>query len=203
MHTETCGHLRLHFREARIRAFIPLLQQGFFIEIAGGKIQDRLCRICDMDPEKLRGLIQTLFLNGKPVDDLEKTVVHSGDCLALSAAMPGLVGATMRSGGVLAGFRRTISHRHQQLRSDTQSGLLTIKLFNLLIKDLGPCFLKEGIFVTLEAFRILLLSLSQDDWNNCETVLLDDQSVSTDTLADMAWPEQCAYMHLRVTFSVR
>jgi hypothetical protein len=201
MHTEKCGHLRLQFRKNLITVFFPLLQQGFKIKITPGNVQERLCRICDIDPEQMRKLIQTMFLNGKPVDDMQKAFIQDGDCLALSAAMPGLVGATMRSGGVLAGFRRTISHHAQQAQSDTQSGLLTIKLFNLLIKELGPRFLKKGIFVELEAFRNLLLSLSGADWNTCETAVLNDQSVRPHTLADRAWPEGHTCMHLRVTFN--
>lgn len=203
MHAEKRGHLRLHFQKNLIAAFSPLLQQGFFIEITAGNIQDRLCQICDMDPEKLRELIQTVFLNGKPVDDMEKVSIQNGDCLALSAAMPGLVGATMRSGGVLAGFRRTISHRPQQIRNNTQNGVLTIKLFNLLIKEIGPRFLRQGILVELEDFRNLMLSLSEAAWNVCETAVLNDRSLRPDTLANMAWPQGRGYMHLRVTFNER
>lgn len=201
MHAETRGHLRLHFQKNLITAFFPLLQQGFNVEIAAGNIQDVLCRICDMDPEKLRGLIQTVFLNGKPVDDMEKAFIQNGDCLALSAAMPGLVGATMRSGGVLAGFRRTISHRSSQIQSNPESGVLTIKLFNLLIKEVGPRLLQQGILVELEDFRNLLSSFSEADWNDCETAVLNDQSVRPDTLADRVWPEGRGCMHLRVTFN--
>jgi hypothetical protein len=200
MHTEKCGHLRLHFQKNLIAAFFPLLQQGFYIEISAGNILDRLCQICDMDPEKLRGLIQTVFLNGKPVDDMEKISVQNGDCLALSAAMPGLVGATMRSGGILAGFRRTISHRPPKIQDNAQNGILTIKLFNLLIKEFGPLFLQKGILVELEEFRNLLLSLSEADWDDCKTAVLNDRSVSPDTLVDMVWPESRGCMHLSVTF---
>jgi hypothetical protein len=201
MHAEKHGHLRLHFQKNLMPAFFPLLQQGFNIEISTGNIQDRLCQICDMDPEKLRGLIQTVFLNGKPVDDMEKASIQNGDCLALSAAMPGLVGATMRSGGVLAGFRRTISHRSPQILNNTQYGVLTIKLFNLLIKEIGPRFLRKGILVELEDFRNLMFSLSEAVRNDCETAVLNDRSVPPDTLADIAWPQGRGFMHLRVTFN--
>lgn len=200
MHAEKCGYLRLHFQKNLIAAFSPLLQQGFYIEITAGNIQDRLCHICDMDPGDMRGLVQTVFLNGKPVDDMEKTTIQNGDCLALSAAMPGLVGATMRSGGVLAGFRRTITHRPPQSQSDTQNGIMTVKLFNLLIREMGPRFLRQGILLEMEDFRDLLLSLSEADWNDCESAVLNDQSIRPDTLANMVWPEGRGCMHLRVTF---
>ncbi|MFZ1984323.1 MAG: hypothetical protein WAU91_07900 [Desulfatitalea sp.] len=129
-------HLRLHFQNNPIAAFFPLLQQGFYVEITPGNLQDMLCQMCGIDPGSVRDRIQTLFLNGKPVDDLETVFVQDGDCLALSAAMPGLVGATMRSGGVLAGFRSSISYRPAETRSNPYGGVLSIKLFNLLIKEI-------------------------------------------------------------------
>lgn len=200
MYADIRGYLQLHFRKNILSAFFSLLQHGFYIEITAGNIQDRLCRICDMSPVELRALIQTLFLNGKPVDDMEKASIQNGDCLALSAAMPGLVGATMRSGGVLAGFRHAISHRPQQARSDAPNGILTVKLFNLLIKEIGPRFLRQGILVELEDFRNLMRSLSEAGWRDCETAVLNHQSVSPDALADMVWPEGDGCMHLKVTF---
>jgi hypothetical protein len=201
MHAEKCGYLRLNFQKNRMSAFSPLLQQGFYLEISAGNIQDRLCQICDMEPEKLRGLIQTVFLNGKPVDDMEKASVHNGDCLALSAAMPGLVGATMRSGGVLSCFRRTISHRPPQIQNSAQNIVLTIKLFNLLIKEIGPLFLRKGILVQWQDFCHLMFALSEAVWNDCQTAILNDRSVRPDSLADMAWPQARGFMHLRVTFN--
>lgn len=200
MHAEKNEHLRLHFQKNLITVFLPLLQQGFYIEITAGTIQDKLCQICDMDPGRLRRLIQTVFLNGKPVDDMAKALIQKGDCLALSAAMPGLVGATMRSGGVLAGFRDTISHRPSQMERDAQNGVLTIKLFNLLIKEIGPLFLRKGILLESEDFRNLILSLSAADWNCCETAVLNDQNVRPDALADTAWPQGPGLMQLKVTF---
>jgi len=200
MNAFKCGRLRLHFQKDLIAVFFPLLQQGFFVEITAGNIQDMLCRVCEMSPEDLHNLIQTLFLNGKPVDDMKKVFVQDGDCLALSAAMPGLVGATMRSGGVLAGFRHAISHRSTQARSDPGGGLLTIKLFNLLIKEIGPRFLRRGILVASSDLRDLLSSLSKADWKYCQSAELNAQRIQADALMDMDWPQGLECMHLNVTF---
>jgi hypothetical protein len=200
MPAEKCGYLRLHFRKNLITYFLPLLQQGFEIDITAENIQDRLCGICDTDPERLHALIQTVFLNGKPVDDMETASIQNGDCLALSAAMPGLVGATMRTGGVLAGLRRTISYRSPQGRSENQGGRLTIKLFNLLIKEIGPLFLQKGIFVKIETLRNLLSSLSEADWTHCEKAVWNDQRIEGHTLVDRVWPEELGRVRLGVTF---
>ena len=82
------------------------------------------------------------------MDDETTAVVHDGDRLALSASMPGLVGATMRKGGFFSGLRANISHRKS---SDTKSGepeaVITIKLFNMIASEIGPIFLENGIIL--------------------------------------------------------
>ena len=93
--------------------------------------------------------LTTVFLNGKPVDDLDQVILRSGDTLALSAAMPGLVGASMRRKGLIASFRSSISHRPEEHRGrGTKFAILTLKLFNLMIEAVGPALLGNGVFLT-------------------------------------------------------
>jgi len=77
--------------------FFKLLEQGFFVTTTTGcSIKDLLCKQLSIDEEYLDKRIQTLFLDGKPVDKVEKAYLHNEATLALSGAMPGLVGATLR-----------------------------------------------------------------------------------------------------------
>ena len=193
------GHLRLHFEKNPIAAFFPLLQQGFYLEISMGNIQHLLSRMCGIEPGDVRNRIQTVFLNGKPVDDIETAYVQDGDKLALSAALPGLVGATMRSGGVLSGFRRSISHRPKTNQSKAQRGILSIKLFNLLIKDIGPRFLQQGILVGTEDLRTLLASILEVDRGNCTKAQLNTRTMTIDALAEVKWPAGPELIRLEVT----
>ena len=193
-------HLRLHFQKDITTAFSPLLQKGFYVEITSSNLQDMLCKTCDLDPAALKARIQTVFLNGKPVDNMATANVQDDDCLALSAAMPGLVGATMRSGGVLAGFRHSISYRPEDSQSNARGGILLIKLFNLLIKELGPRFLRQGILVGSNDLRNLLTSLSDLDWNDCKNAELNTQKINADTLATVVWPKEPGFVRLEVTF---
>lgn len=194
------GHLRLHFQKDITAAFFPLFQKGFYFEMTTGNLQDMLCRICDLDPAALKARIQTIFLNGKPVDNLATANIQDGDCLAFSAAMPGLVGATMRSGGILAGFRHSISHRPADVQSNAQGGILLIKLFNLLIKELGPRFLQQGILPDATELRNLLTFLSDLEWKDCTHAELNANKISPDTLMTIAWPEAPGFVLLEVTF---
>ena len=85
---------------SRLRIFHFLLQQGLRIETpVGGSVQDFLIRQLGLNPEVIDEKIQTIFLNGKAVDDPGQAFLTDGASLALSGALPGLVGATMRRGG--------------------------------------------------------------------------------------------------------
>ncbi len=195
-----CGHLRLHFHKDAISLFFPLLQKGFYLEIITNNLQNMLCRTCGLDPAAVNDRIQTIFLNGKPVDDTATANVQDGDCLALSAAMPGLVGATMRSGGLLAGLRYAISHQPIDAHPSPQGGVFSIKLFNLLIKEIGPRFLQQGILIGVDDFRNLQTALSTLDWKACQAAELNAQTIHVDTLAAMKWSSGSGFIHLKVTF---
>jgi hypothetical protein len=200
MRVPICGHIRLHFGKDPIGFFFPLLQKGFQIEIESDNLNHLLSERCGLGPEEVKGRIQTLFLNGKPVDDFTTTHVQDGDCLALSAAMPGLVGATMRSGGVLAGFRRSISHCEKAPQSAPREGLLSVKLFNLLIKEMGPRFLRKGILVDVGELGILFNTISDLDWKSCRRAALNSQKIDADSLAKMQWSKEDGFIRLEVTF---
>jgi len=158
-----------------------------------------LCDICGLSASQVLTRIQTIFLNGMPVDNLETAVVRDGDTLALSAAMPGLVGATMRSGGVLACFRGTITHQGNATNA-SPGGILSIKLFNLLIKELGPMFLGQGVLVSGENIKTMLALLSIDDLQTCTGATLNQRVVDPAKLPEWHLSDGKELIHLQVCF---
>ncbi len=83
------------------------------------------------------------------MDDPETITVHPGDVITLSGAMPGLAGAILRKGGVLAGMRHSISAQNEEA-VETKSKWVTVKLFNLVIDDLRTLFLGQGIVLPVD-----------------------------------------------------
>ena len=195
-----CGNIHLHFIKDPIAAFFPLIQKGFYLEIVTDNLQKLLCQTCSLSQEEVKNRIQTIFLNGKPVDDIATATVRDNDCLALSAAMPGLVGATMRSGGVLASFRHSISHRPEREQSCVPGGVLLIKLFNLLIREIGPLFLRHGILVNSNDLSDFLISQAKMLKDDCTKARLNAQPIKPDTLISMDWPEKPGFIQLKVSF---
>jgi hypothetical protein len=195
-------HITLYLNrdKANFLSFLPLLQREFLVETQGGRsIKQLLCDTYDVDEDYLKNRINTLFLDGKPVDDVEATTVNIGSTVALSAAMPGLVGATLRKGGSLANLRSSISYDGKSAFLETNSvGMVGIKLFNMVVKEIGPVFLQQGILVKTEDFENffndrtdILLSIT----NSSEK---DGQPIAFDQLAAMDWPETSEYVFLKV-----
>lgn len=105
-------------------------------------IQDFLCEKLGLAPEYVENRITTVFLDGKVVDDLEQAMLRNGSKLALSAAMPGLAGASLRRNGAYAALRQSISQPWPS-SDEEEGGFIQVKLFNLLIAELGPLLRKK------------------------------------------------------------
>ena len=149
MKNEAVTTLKLVLKQNKMSALFPLLHEGFQVSASlGCDIQRLLCDQFGLAPDYLSDRISTIFLDGKPLDDVATAVIRDGSTLALSAAMPGLVGATFRKAGCLAAFRGSITYTQKDDDRETgHDGFVTIKLFNLLISEIGPLFLARGIWV--------------------------------------------------------
>jgi len=113
--------------------------------LAGSSIRQVIVEQLGIAEAYLENRIQTLFLNGKPVDDVEAMTVSDGSTLALSAAMPGLAGATLRKGGKYAAFRQEITLGRDSQVPDLREGWMVMKLFNQVAEELGPVVVTKGI----------------------------------------------------------
>src|SRR5512134_372411 len=113
--------------------FLLLLQQGVTVRSrVGCSVAAFLREEVGTSTETIEK-IQSIFLDGRPVDDLETAVIKDGSTLALSAAMPGLVGATLRRGGAYSSFRSAITYHETGEACFPGEGFVHIKLFNLLM----------------------------------------------------------------------
>jgi len=171
-----------------LSCLFPLLQQGFNVRArVGCGIRELLCSQFGIDPDYLKQRITTIFLNSKPVDDSDATRVADGATLALSAAMPGLVGATMRRGGYYAAMRGGITHHESSAGAEEKYGEIRIKLFNLLMAELGPGFLQQGIIVSTAALANLLAKQASDFWEGWSEIRLNGKPVAVGVLKNGAW----------------
>ena len=188
--------------DSGVAAFSSILQAGFRVNVhTGVSVRDLLCNQFDINPEYVEDRIRTAFLNGKPVDDFSTAIIESDATLALSAAMPGLVGATFRKGGYLAVFRGTITHRQGDTIALDRAGVVSIKLFNLLAKEIGLTFLKRGILVDLDTVRWFFSDPPDAFRMGCKDILVDGKDIQIDQLSQTITSRPEGFVELRLMAS--
>ena len=164
----------------------------------GCSIKAFLCQQLGLSPEYVDKTIQTIFLDGRPVDDIDSAMVEDGSTLALSAAMPGLAGATLRKGGYYAPMRSQISYREVTTSRPLQEGMILVKLFNLVLRDVGPTLLKQGIWIKGEDLSDFLGRQPDDFWSGCQRAQVDGKDLNVAELLEMKWNDQEIFLQLRV-----
>ena len=161
-----CQTVALTVSREQLSVFFPLLQRGVEVLAEVGRpLKELLCEQFGIDEEYVTGRITTIFLDNHPVDDLDRSLIHEGSRVTLSAAMPGLVGATMRRSGFYAAFRQGISHAEEGGDLKAGQGMVKLKLFNLLLPELGPLILGRGVYLPpgqIELLRHRLQESSND-----------------------------------------
>ncbi len=195
-------HFKLALKSGKgsLSPFFSLLQEGFAIKAqAGSSIKNLLCEQFGVDANYFEDRIQTIFLDGKPVDDAETAIVKDDCTVALSAAVGGLVGSTFRRGSALAALRNEITYSEQDERSGMDGAeTVTVKLFNLLVGELGPTFLQQGIWVKKQAAKSVLKDLFNMPLHCVEFLEMDGRQISLEQFAALEWSEEPGNVHLSV-----
>jgi hypothetical protein len=171
--------------ETLIALFFMLLQQGVRVRRRiGCSVDDFLRKELDVSPAAIEK-IQSIILDGKPVDDIGSALIHDGSVLALSAAMPGLVGATLRRGGAYSSLRNAITYHEAGKAGVSGEGWVGVKLFNLMMAELGPGLLRHGVLVHAGDVADILAKGSQEFRKGC-TVTLEGKPVEIGMLQEIA-----------------
>lgn len=192
--------LSLHLPPEALKQFLQLFGQGVGIKATTGiSLEQLLCGPLGFSRDYVDNRIQTVFFNGRAVDKVDRVSIHDGAVIALSAAMPGLAGATLRKGGHLAGMRHEISQCDETSLCEQNEGMVTLKLFNLVAREMGPQVLEKGVWVTGEAWRGFLKTLSINQLPpECE-LLWNGKPLTTDQLLEFPWP--AGWISLNITTS--
>jgi hypothetical protein len=193
-----CLHLTITVSESLIPSFLGLLRSGFTTQvIVGCNLQDVLSHQLGVTENYLQNRVQTIFLNNSPVDDIAAAIVADGATISLSAAMPGLNGAVMRRGGLLASLRHSISHRPGNVCIEPRQGKIKLKLFNLIAKEIGPDFLARGIVVKGEALADVFALQTPQFWQSVKYVEIDNARCEAEQLRTFDLSTQDVFLQVR------
>ncbi|UCD31616.1 MAG: hypothetical protein JSW04_10735 [Desulfobacterales bacterium] len=189
--------LHLTVNKDRVPYFFPLLTKGFTVKTkVGCSVQDLLCRHLGLSADYMEHRLQTIFLDGKAVDDVKDAVAVQGATLALSAAMPGLAGATLRRCGTYAAMRHQITHTGHSKNPMVKDGTIVLKLFNLVAKDIGFLFLAQGVQVSGNDLQRLFQKAPKHLWEGCYSVQINGKDRNVSDLSHFEWKRQQVFFKL-------
>ena len=177
--------------------FLSFFQKGVLIRgKMGSSVFSFLSNECGISRDYIEERIQTLFLNGKVIDDLHTSKIEDGSILSLSAAMPGLLGATLRKGGYYAIFRSHISTHEKGARVQAGEATIKLKLFNLILKELGPRLLRNGAEVQKQDLHKLIEDLTETGLSGIKTVTLNGLDLDIVRLSPREWDPERVWLKL-------
>jgi hypothetical protein len=183
----------------QVSSFFPILQKGFRVKArVGMSVQTFLSDHLGLSPEYVRDRVKTIFLDGKSVDDLDKTLIRDGSTLALSAALPGLAGAVLRRGSPFAGLRSQVEERKQGPSNEPEDGCVSLKLFNLLLPEIGPVLLRKGILISREDFLEFWRQLSEETWRAWGKVRVNGKESEIHSLGNLLQSDPSPWILLEV-----
>jgi len=159
------------------QAFRTLLQRGVGVpQGACVGVREFLQEILGIEAGYVEERLQTVFLDGRPIDDLDRTLVGPGAVLALSGAMPGLAGATMRRGGYYARMREGITHPGAAAEEEGEGpGIVTVKLFNRPLADLAESLAELTLLVPADALDERDSETTDGEWVRVAVTLVGER----------------------------
>lgn len=129
---------------AKIDRFTTLFQSGIKLPVASGMpVGVFINSLPGFDIDYISNTIQTIFLDGNAIDNLEHPLTRRDHVLALSAAMPGLAGAIFRRNSLCAALRTRSDNLHTSKKSNHELSIL-LKLFNSIALEKGGELLRSG-----------------------------------------------------------
>ncbi len=132
-----------------VQDLLYVMQSGIYVPCAQTvSVEGFLLHNLGLDAVLLATQVQTVMLNSRVVDRMHEAMLVPGSRLALSAAMPGLVGATLRSGGLLANLRSgiTFTAAGGAAAPSAEPFVFELHLYNSLIPLLAPLLCAYGFF---------------------------------------------------------
>lgn len=146
-------YIELTVRPNTLPRFTTLLQTGIGLKgVSGEAIGVFLSSLPGFDIDYIADRLQTIFIDGNAVDDLETVLTSPGHVLALSAAMPGLAGAIFRRNSLCSALRSVASHAATVSTGATEI-YIRLKLFNMIALEKGPAVLHRGGLFSGESLK--------------------------------------------------
>ena len=148
------------------------------------------------DTDYIENRIKTLFLDGRVVGDINSTIINDGATLALSAALPGLAGATFRRSEDKKPDQSKINKK--KIKGSGERGIITIKFFNLVLREVASKIIKSGFLVSKKDLSVFLAGKDTKFINACKSFKIDSKSVTMEAILNTTSSDESELVMLHV-----
>lgn len=191
--------ITLQLNRDGIAKFTALLQSPFELEATVGEpLLSFLLKLPGFTAEYIEKDVQTILLNGEPVDDVYTPLTEPGAVIALSAVVPGLgvMGAMFRKGSIHTSPGLE-SHHAAEAENSGKHITISLKLFNYIAQSRGAEILRRGISISTAT---VLTFFETRPWL-CEQVqaVKINETCTHDTKTLMCALKSEAHCHFRLT----
>lgn len=195
--TETENILHLTVSLESLERFTTLFQSGIILPSNRGEaLGVFLSKLPGFTSDYVSNRVQTIFLDGNAVDDLQTQLIHDNSVIAISAAMPGLAGAIFRRNSMHAALRAQSADKDQQSKDEDRISV-TLKLFNMIAVERGIELFNQGICIPSQAVHTFLHD-RPSLFKHIHGIALHDEPIYPDTLLTRLLSDQPT-IQLRIT----
>ncbi|HSQ85093.1 MAG TPA: hypothetical protein VLM43_10240, partial [Desulfobacterales bacterium] len=100
-------------------------------------------------------------------------------------------------GGAYAAMRSQISHKYNMADEPPQNGIVTLKFFNIVALELGPMFLKQGIWIDGKNLENFFLRVPDFFWEGCLIAEIDGIPLDVREMSLMEWKQKQVFLKLK------
>lgn len=194
----TTNNILLQTDTAGFRHWSYILQHGVVVETQVNRTARQVLEECFNIPHSyVEDRIQTVFLDGMPVDDIDTAIVHDNARMGLAAALPGAAGIAMRRNSPYAALRGDITCHAEKAEMPIQ-GSITLLLFNLIMHEQGAPFLDRGVQTSGYRFEKLM---GEHPASSAVSLIVNDRPLLARDAYDWAQKNPEAIIRLRVVLS--
>ncbi|MFZ5501432.1 MAG: hypothetical protein ACOY58_05935 [Candidatus Micrarchaeota archaeon] len=155
----------------------------------GATVRSVLSGQLQMNEESLCRGVRAIFLDGKTVAQLDAAHLKTGSTLALSAVLtePFLLRAY---GDTHTRVARPYE-KEESLTGQVYSmkHFFYLKLFNLMLDELGPTILSSGVWIEARRFERFLAERPERFWEELQTAMVDDVATTVETFRLFPWSQ--------------
>ncbi len=190
-------NLSMVVNDKMVPIFFQLLGHGFSMNVQTGcSVKELLCQQFRIPEDYLDERIKTIFLDAKVVDDASSAIVNDGSTFLFQVPCR----ASSELFCEVEAFMLPCAARFPMIKTKPlheRAGKITLKLLNLVVKELGPAFLEQGIWFNGEKLQEFIKYHLGELKSGGAASELNGELIDINNLLELDWDDKTVFLQVR------